>query len=402
MTQHWLHDLLSWTARACLTEEANATVFDRVCQRLAAAGVGIDRAVAASATLDIDVGGTAHIWTAATGTVIADSFSRAELHEEPEVWRTAPWWRMDQDKLEELRVHFDDVATVASYPLLQEMKEGGSTDYLAQIVHFAETQAVGEMDRAYFSWSTRRPEGFAAWELDSFRSLAPVLALAIKARATDQIARRLMDIYIGPDAGRRVFAGEIERGRAEELEAVIWLSDLKGFTAAADRMPATEVMGLLNAYMEPQVEAIDARGGQVLKFLGDGILAIFPDTGEAGCRAALDATEATLAALDGLTAERQAGGAPTSDLVIALGRGTVQYGNIGSKDRLDFTVIGPAVNEAARLEALAGGLGQRVVISQAFAEAAGAERRRLVSLGRYALRGFARPRELFTLDPEAT
>ena len=160
-------------------------------------------------------------------------------------------------------------------------------------------------------------------------------------------------------------------------------------------------MGLLNTYMETQVSTIGAHGGQVLKFMGDGVLAIFPDTGETGSKAALDAAEAAFAAVDALSAERRAAGEAVTDLVVALGRGSVLYGNIGSRDRLDFTVIGPAVNEAARLEALAGGLERRFVVSQAFAEAAGAERRRLVSLGRYALRGFARPREVFTFDPDA-
>jgi adenylate cyclase len=183
---------------------------------------------------------------------------------------------------------------------------------------------------------------------------------------------------------------------------VLWFSDLRGFTTLADTSPPDEIIPLLNDYADAVISAIHSAGGEVLKLIGDGTLAIFraDDPGEA-CRAGLQA-EAELRRRIGALNERRAGeGRAVTSPYLGLHIGDVFYGNIGSEDRLDFTVVGPAVNEVARIEAMCRSLDQRVVTSAAFAEAAGPCRSRLVSLGRYALRGVRRPEELFTIDPDA-
>lgn len=196
-----------------------------------------------------------------------------------------------------------------------------------------------------------------------------------------------------------MLAGNVVRGRAEPLRAVVWFADLVGFTRVADTHPGEVVLAMLNDYAEAQVEAIESHGGHVLKFIGDGLLAIFPGAEEASaCRSALDAAVDFRARVHALNERRRAEGSPTSEALVALHIGEVLYGNVGSPRRLDFTVLGAAVNEAARMESLCGSLDQPVIVSTAFAQAAGDARSRLVSLGRYAMKGVAKPQELFTLD----
>jgi adenylate cyclase len=212
----------------------------------------------------------------------------------------------------------------------------------------------------------------------------------------------MITTYLGHDAALRVLRGNIIRGRADPIRAVIWFSDLVSFTSISERVGAEGMLALLNDYAEAQVEAIEANGGHVLKFIGDGLLAIFPDAqGKPACTLALDAAVEQRRRIAALNERRTASELPVTDAHIALHVGELLYGNVGSPRRLDFTVLGPAVNETARIEALCRSLEQPVIVSSAFADAAGDARARLVSLGRYAMKGVARPQELFTLDPEA-
>ena len=228
----------------------------------------------------------------------------------------------------------------------------------------------------------------------------PPLTLAFMLRTLNRAARTLIQTYLGSDAAERVLAGNIVRGRAEPIRAVIWFSDLVGFTRISDTASAGTVLELLNDYAEAQVEEIEAQGGHVLKFIGDGILAIFPqkETAQA-CQCALDAAASLGHRIAALNVRRARTGCPSPTTHLALHVGELLYGNLGSSRRLDFTVLGAAVNEAARIEALCASLEQAVIVSTAFAEASGRARPRLVSIGRYAMKGIARPQELFTLDP---
>ena len=190
------------------------------------------------------------------------------------------------------------------------------------------------------------------------------------------------------------------RGIAERIDAVVWSSDLRGFTRIIDTTP-DQVIPLLNDYADAIVSAIDEHGGDVLKLIGDGTLAIF--TGEDrlhACGAALSAAIAARQGVGQLKERRMAQGRPVTDMYLGLHVGEVFYGNVGSRDRLDFTIIGPAVNEASRIAAMCRSVDQPILMSAAFANV-GDIKRRLVSVGRYALRGVAEPQELFTLDPGA-
>lgn len=292
------------------------------------------------------------------------------------------------------------------FPLLDRYVQAGCADYLGLAVGFAPGTTIGSLRGIMLSFQTARPGGFTAEETELLRRLAVPLAHALKTAMSVEAGRVLVTTYLGADPGRRVLDGTIRRGGTETVEAVLWSSDLVGFTRIADTLPRAEVLDLLNDYADCIVGIITAHGGDVLKFIGDGIIAMFPVDRSTGalppCGRALDAAEAALDAVEALGERRAGAGLARTGIHLALHVGEVLYGNIGSRERLDFTVVGPAVNELARIEAMSRTLDQPMVASSAFATAATpAARARLVSLGRYALRGVRRPEELFTLDLEA-
>jgi adenylate cyclase len=257
------------------------------------------------------------------------------------------------------------------------------------------------MDSLYCYWATDHPQGFDDAHVEALSRLMPTLALAVKCVSLARIAGTLVETYLGRDAGRRVLNGLIRRGVADRISAVLWYSDLREFTSITDRAEPEQIIPLLNDYAGLAISAIYDNGGDVLKLIGDGILAIFAsDAAEEDCRRALAAHRATRKRLDALNQRRTEEGLPVTEIYLGLHIGEVFFGNIGSAERLDFTVVGPAVNEAARIAQMSRSVDRTILISQAFAEAMDRlERGQLVSVGRYALRGVARPQELFTLDP---
>jgi adenylate cyclase len=266
---------------------------------------------------------------------------------------------------------------------------------------FGADGVIGEMDCISSSWGTDAPGGFTDAQVGALRRLVLTLALAVKAASLGRIAGTLVETYLGRDAGRRVLAGRIERGVAEKLRTVLWYSDLRGYTRITDTAPPGQIIPLLNDYAEAVITAVHEAGGDVLKLIGDGTLAIFEarDPGDA-CRCALEAARLAAERIEAVCARRAAAGLPVTQAYLGLHAGEVLYGNIGSPDRLDFTVVGPAVNEVARIAAMCRSAERGILLSPDFAAAAHpADRARLVSVGRYALRGVGRAQELFTLEP---
>jgi adenylate cyclase len=276
------------------------------------------------------------------------------------------------------------------FPVLGELKAQGATDYLITPLPFigGETHAI--------SWTTRAPAGFSEAEIAALEAVAVPLARVAEIWALRRVATNLLDTYVGRQAGARILAGQIRRGDSESIAAAIWLSDLRGFTDLADRTPGAALLELLNRYFDCQVPAILAAGGEVLKYMGDGLLAIFPIAGDtaAVCRAALAAARAFRAAVAKLNAAAGDGPATQLRFGLALHVGEVLYGNIGGGNRLDFTAIGPAVNLAARLEKLARDRNRAIIASGKFAAACPQE---FVPLGELTLRGVSTPQLAFAL-----
>lgn len=374
---------------------------DAACRLLQDAGLPLDRVVIGMDTLHPVMSGSVYEWRPTTEEVRRADYGRAVTKDDDIRWQRSPFFTLWEGRDDWLRV---DLRTVdranPPYSIIPELLADGLTDYIAAICRFDPLHMVGRVDGVYSSWATRDPGGFSDRQIDLVGRALPVIALAMRATVLQLVAETVATTYLGQDAARRVLDGTIERGAAQEIDAVLWLSDLSGFTRIVDAVEPDQVMPMLNAYAEVAVAAIEASGGQVLKFLGDGVLAVYQG-GKAAAQtsAALDAARNALSAARRLSEERRAQGLPATDLYVALHQGRVHYGNFGGPERLDFTVIGRAVNEVSRLLVLCKQLEQSLALSASFADRLD-DRARLVSLGRYMLRGIGRPQELYTLaDP---
>jgi len=250
------------------------------------------------------------------------------------------------------------------------------------------------------TYVTDRIGGFTAQEISDLTRITRRLPLFADLRNHRRIASNILNAYLGPKTGPRVLAGQIRRGAGEEITAVLWSSDLRGFTERSDRLSGKHMIAMLNALFDAQAQAIATHGGEILKFIGDGLLAIFPiehaDKAATAARCALDAATQAVEAARALMHDPSLVNEPPLEIVVALHIGTAIYGNIGAADRLDFTVIGPAVNLVSRIEAVAKALNLPIVVSDDFARAYG---KPLRPLGRHQLRGLATPHDLFSPSP---
>ena len=369
-------------------------------ERLNAAGVSLVRVSVATDLLDPTFDGRGVRWLRDQGG-LEETFERDDEGTiVSENFPQSPFGFLLRSGQPTLRRRLDATYRRGEFQMLDKFQDQGVTDYMAFSVRVGETIRLGVGEGITASWTTDAPDGFPNTQVELLAGIMPALTLAFMLRTTHRDARTLLTTYLGRHAADRVLAGNIVRGRAEPIRAVVWFSDLVGFTRISDNASADQVLALLNDYAQAQVEEIEAHGGHVLKFMGDGILAIFPDDDTTiACTRALDAAARMRQRIAALNVRRAASDLPVTDTHLALHAGELLYGNLGGPRRLDFTVLGSAVNEAARIEALCASLDQTVIVSWAFAEAAGEARRRLVSLGRYAMKGIARPQELFTLDP---
>ena len=398
-----LSELRDWLAEAGLAGNSETEIVDGFCRRAVTAGLPIARATVIIDTLHPVHEGRVVRWRREGDEHQAEliEYGPTTEGEAAENWRRSPFFRLLEEGGSRLRRRLL-VGEPAEFSAIVALQDEGMTDYLALITRFAAHGVIGEMDCVYSSWATDHPQGFDDREVEALIGLMPLLALAVKCVSLARIAGTLVETYLGRDAGRRVLAGRIRRGVAEPIDAVLWYSDLRGFTRITDQAPPQQVIPLLNDYAEAVISAVHDSGGDVLKLIGDGTLAIFTSgsTDEA-CRCAIEAETTLRRRVDELNRRRAGESLPTTDVYLGLHVGEVFYGNIGSKDRLDFTVVGPAVNEVSRIATMCRSAERNVLLSAAFAEAvAEAERSRLVSVGRYALRGVERPQELFTLIPD--
>jgi len=396
------NELAEWVTQAGLVGRTESELMGGFCRRIADTGVPLARALVVLDTLHPIYEGRAFRWRAeAPEAAEVLDYGRTNEGEAAESWRRSPFFHLLQSGGTEMRRRLA-AGDPADFPAIAQARDEGATDYFVLVHRFAAEGVIGEMDCVYSAWSSDAPDGFAEDDVTALRRLAPFLKLAVKSAALARIAGTLAETYLGRDAGRRVMSGRIVRGVAEKIGAVLWYSDLHGYTQISDNSPPEQIIPLLNDYAEVVVSAVHGHGGDVLKLVGDGTLAIFPaENCEEACLGALAAAVGVRDGVVELNGKRAAAGLPTTQVYLALHVGDVFYGNIGSKDRLDFTIIGPAVNEVSRILALSRSVEQDVLLSASFANALGsAMRRRLVSIGRYALRGVAQPQELFIPEPE--
>ena len=401
MTQANVQRVAAWIARQGLAGASETALLDGFCAECTAAGLPLSRAMLIIDTLHPIYEGRVFRWR---NDGVAEEpmveYGRTDSGEAAADWQSSIFYRMLSAGEEECRLR---IAGAESHPWkhLAELKAAGHTDYIAFVHRFSGESSIGEMDCLYSYWVTRDPEGFGEEGLAALRALLPALALAVKCASLARIAATLVEVYLGRDAGRLVLSGRIARGVTETIQAVLWFSDLHNFTTIADAAEPGEIIPLLNDYADAAISAVHAAGGDVMKLIGDGVLAIFKaeDPAEA-CRCALRAEADLRGRVAALNARRSAEGRPVTTVTLGLHIGPVSYGNIGSDDRLDFTVVGPAVNEVSRISSMCRSVDRGILVSSDFCAATPSpERENLVSVGRYALRGVGRAQELFTLDP---
>jgi adenylate cyclase len=398
-------DLHVWAVRQGLDGAPADILLDGLCKRLVEAGLPLSRVFAGMPTLHPQWGGYGYTWRRDLDAVEPAQFERGNEYDETVANSPFGYLMRQAGQASEpwlhLRRRLAGPAAQLDFPSLEGYAAAGATDYFAEIFRFG--GADGDPSHGTgigYSFATDRAEGFADDDLLLLQAVLPAASLAMMSHAGYTIASGLLAAYLGEDAGGRVHAGAVARGSVESIRAALWYADIRGFTAIADGTPGLAVIEMLDDTFETLTAPLRARGGQVLKFMGDGMLAIFPfvdGTRDATCGRALDAASEAMRAIDRLNAARGAVGKPVAAVDLALHLGEVLYGNVGAADRLDFTVIGPAVNEAARIETLCEPLGCKVLVSAELAAAA-AGNSRLRPLGRHRLRGVREEREIYALD----
>jgi len=386
MTTSGIKAVVDWLIDGARSAPQPQDVLAQLSERLVACGIPLWRVAVFVRTLHPNVMGRRFTWR---------PDAEVELTEAPfelletEYFRDSPIARVYQTGVA-IRRKLADPDCPEDFPVLADLRAEAVTDYLASPLVFTDG-AVHAV-----TCTTRQPGGFTDEEIAGIEAVITPLARVAEIRSLRRMASTLLDTYVGHDAGERILAGHIRRGDIEEIHAGIWLSDMRGFTALADGLPPRVLIDLLNRYFDCQVPVILEHGAEVLKFMGDGLLAIFAIAGDETevCQRALAAARQAQTNIAALASSAM----PGLRFGLALHIGDVLYGNIGSGNRLDFTCIGPAVNFAARIEKLSGSLGRAIVASDEFARHCPGD---FASLGEFSLAGFSAPQLVFGLEDQA-
>jgi adenylate cyclase len=385
-----LQKIADWLIDGARSAPSPSRMMADACERVVQAGLPLWRVGVFVRTLHPDIFGRNFIWR--PGAEVAVGTVDFDIQNSPE-FRSSPLAIVFREG-REVRCRLDDPAS-DRFPFLDDMRAEGVTDYIALPLLFLDGSNHAS------SFTTKRPGGFSDDELAALRAIVTPLARVIEIISLRRTASILLDTYVGNRAGERILGGQIRRGHTETMNAAIWLSDLRGFTALSDRLPAETVVDILNGYFDCQVAAIRTHGGEVLKFMGDGLLAVFPIDEYVGdvqqvCGHVLEAARESRASVEVMQY-------PIGDAVerfrfgVALHVGKILYGNIGGGNRLDFTCIGPAVNLAARLEKIAGRLNRTIVASAGFAGTCAGS---WADLGEFPIAGFSNAERVYGLVDE--
>jgi adenylate cyclase len=385
-----LQKLTDWLIDGARPAASPTRMMSETCERMVAAGLPLWRVGIFIRTLHPDIFGQNFIWRSGAGVELGSvDFNIVDAPE----FKASPLAIVFLQGLE-VRARVGDPES-SRFPIIEDMRAEGVTDYVALPLLFID----GSIHAS--SWTTKQPGGFSDGQLNALRSLVRVLVRLIEIMQWRRTSSILLDTYVGNRAGEKILGGQIRRGHTETMNAAIWLSDLRGFTALSDRLPAETVVDILNNYFDCQVAAIRSHGGEVLKFMGDGLLAVFPIDEYVGdvrqvCSNVLEAARESRASVEAMHY-------PIGDVVerfrfgVALHVGPILYGNIGGGNRLDFTCIGPAVNLAARLEKIAGKLHRTIVASEGFAGICAGG---WSELGEFPIAGFSKAERVYGLIDE--
>jgi adenylate cyclase len=389
-----MDELINWILEEGRTGDDLGAIVSGLSERLVARGIPLCRVSVSMPTIDPTAALLRFLWSRDKG-LASHALSPEDTYGAS--FRRSPIFDLLKRGLDRARWNLEDPDVVRRFEVFEELRASGMTEYAVRFVLFSEGRTA--LRGTVLSMVTDRPGGFTDGDFEAVDRIVPALSIVAYRIGLSHVATEILGAYLGPQTGANVLRGMIRRGDSRSISAALLLADLRGFTALVDRMPGKEVVGWLNQHLECVGDAVAERGGEVLKFLGDGLLAVFAADRIGADRACSEAVSAAVDACNrnaALSARRTAEGGPALDINIALHFGEVIYGNIGTARRLDFTVVGPAVNEVSRMEALGKVLGREVLLSQSIARRCGHP---VVSLGSYELRGTTGMREMFALAP---
>ena len=382
-----------WLITQALGDQSIEQIFEGCCVRLHAAGIPIARGQLAFNTLHPLFKSISHTWTPGNGIQVT-----GHEHDAPDsAWDDSPFYYLIDKNIEFLRRKLAGPEKLTDFPLLEELAEKGMTEYMAYIVAYNETgsdDGQGDSgDGIVGSWTSDRDSGFHDGDLRALNRIQRRLAVACKVQKNALVARNVLNAYLGKGAGSQVLKGQIKLGDMIAIHSVIWYSDLRGSTALAENLSGRDFLTALNQYFDSTAGAVIENGGEVLRFVGDAVLAIFPINEKTS------ESQATAAAISAATIAKQRltefndSDTASHPLKFGLGLhiGDVLFGNIGVPERLEFSVIGPAANEVARLESLTKVLQRDVLVSKEFAEH---HEGRWEALGKHAFKGSSEQREV--------
>jgi adenylate cyclase len=370
-----ISDVVNWLMDGARSAQQGDHVLKKLCDDLLACGIPLWRVAVFVRTLHPDVFGRSFVWRPGADVVVSQAPHTITTRDD---YLRSPVLAVYETG-KPVRHLLTGPPGADETPFLADLRAEGVTDYVAIPLVFTD----GSLHCV--TWSTKHPGGFTDEHRDAVRRIIHPFARVAEIRALQRTASNLLDTYVGNNAGARVLAGQIRRGHADKIHAAIWLSDMRGFTTLSDRLPPEAIVDVLNRYFECQVPGVVEHGGEVLKFMGDGLLAIFPIASDDSdvkevCARVLEAARAARTNVAALDASEGATLGHQLRFGLALHVGEVLYGNIGAVGRLDFTCIGPAVNLAARLEKIAAKLGRTVIASTRFAQQCPSE---MESLGEF-------------------
>jgi adenylate cyclase len=392
-------ELFAWLIDKGMSGNVVRDLFTEFCERLCELGIKLKRGNIALSAIHPQVSAFMYTWRRGEGLVSNTNILHTDVPGEG--WFASPFFFMLTNNINFLHRKLDSESEL-DFPVLVEFRNEGMTDWFCQVFDFGwdfddQRDNVGLIT----SWASDRPGGFTEEEYSILHRAIPLFALAVRSIASFRTARSVLETYIGKNTAGKVLSGQVRRGSVESINAVLIYADLKGFTKLSDTLPQAELVEMLDLYLDHMATPIEKAGGEILKFMGDGILATFALTDQDVpkiCEAALEAVRRMQEGVKILNGEREANGDPTMGLDIAVHIGDVMYGNVGTETRLDFTVIGPAVNEVSRIEVLCDTLETDFLASGEFVKAAVDCQQELKSCGFHALRGVREPIELFYLS----
>lgn len=387
-------DVVQWLYSDAPQLKGTLEIITELGQRLNGGNVPVDRVTTGIWVVHPNVRAEASIWSSDRAPELvlytADSTSADNYVKSPV--------KLVHETRQTVRVQIErDPVAADAFPVVVDMREEGYTDYIAVPMPFSDGSVK------FASFATKAPGGFSNSHIGVFDSIIRPLALVCELKTLRRTAETVLNTYVGPRAGLKVLDGTTRRGEGEWIKAVVSFADIRGFSRLSNTLPADQIIVFLNKYFGAMTAAVEAHGGEVLKFIGDEVMAIFPyetetDAGEAALRG-LKAARETLSRISDINLEKDCGRTPDMSVGIALHAGDVFYGNVGSETRLDFTVVGPVVNLAARIAELAKDLERQVLVSDAIADIMGC---RSGLYGRYQVKGFDDPVAVYSPDLSGT